>query len=301
MKPAPFDYFAPQTLDEALHHLAQHGDEAKLLAGGQSLVPAMNFRLAQPAVLIDLNGISELNFIRAAKNEGGDSGDSGLYIGAMTRQSAVERSDLVAARLPLLRDTMPYIAHRQIRNRGTFGGSLAHADPAAELPAVAVALGTKMRVQNARGVRWIDAADFYVSLFATALEPDEVLTEVRLPALPARSGWSIQELSRRHGDYALAGVAVVVTLDEAGRCADARIVFLSVGEGPVQATRAVQMLHGETPSDALFAETAQVAAAQDIDPLADIHASAAYRRHLAGVLTERALVEAFGRAQNNAF
>ena len=300
MKPAPFDYFAPQTLDEALQHLAQHGDEAKLLAGGQSLVPAMNFRLAQPGVLIDLNGISELNFIRAAKNEGGDSGDSGLHIGAMTRQSAVERSDLVAERQPLVRDAMPYIAHRQIRNRGTVGGSLAHADPAAELPAVAVALGARMRAQSQRGARWIDAVDFYVSLFATALEPDEILTEVRLPALPAHSGWSIQELARRHGDYAIVGVAVVVTLDEAGRCADARIVFLSVGEGPVQARQAVQVLRGETPSDALFAEAAQVAAARDIDPLADIHATAAYRRHLAQVLTRRALVEAFGRAQNKA-
>ena len=294
MKPAPFDYFAPQTLDEALHHLAQHGYEAKLLAGGQSLVPTMNFRLAQPGVLVDLNGIDDLNFIRPSEN-------GGLHLGAMTRQSRVERSDLVVERLPLVHDAMPYIAHRQIRNRGTFGGSLAHADPAAELPAVAVALGSRMRVQSVRGERWIDAVDFYVSLFTTALEPDEILTEVMLPALPARAGWSIQELARRHGDYAIAGVAVVVTLDEAGRCADARIVFLSVGEGPVQASQAVQVLIGETPSDKLFAETAQVAAAQDIDPLADIHATAAYRRHLAGVLTERALVEAFGRAQTNAF
>ncbi len=300
MKPAPFDYFAPQTLDEALHHLAQHGYDAKLLAGGQSLVPTMNFRLSQPSVLIDLNGIDDLNFIRPAKN-GDDSMASGLHIGAMTRQSAVERSDLVAERLPLVRETMPYIAHRQIRNRGTVGGSLAHADPAAELPAVAVALGARMRAQSQRGARWIDAADFYVGLFTTALELDEVLTEVALPALPARSGWSIQELARRHGDYAIAGVAVVVTLDEAGRCDEARIVFLSVGEGPVQANRAVQLLLGEMPSPQLFAEAAQVAAAQDIDPLADIHATAAYRRHLAQVMTQRALVEAFERAQTNAF
>ncbi len=300
MKPAPFDYFAPQTLDEALHHLSQHGYDAKLLAGGQSLVPAMNFRLAQPGVLIDLNGIADLAFIRPAANGAGNHG-MGLHIGAMTRQSAVERSDLVAEQVPLGRDTMPYIAHRQSRNRGTFGGSLAHADPAAEWPAVAVALGGKMRAQSQRGARWIDAVAFYVSLFATALEPDEILTEVRLPALPARSGWSIQELSRRHGDYALAGVAVVVTLKETGRCADARIVFLSVGEGPVMATQGVQTLLGETPSPELFAEAAQVAAAQDIDPLADIHATAAYRRHLAQVLTERALIEAFGRAQSNAF
>ncbi len=294
MKPAPFDYFAPQTLDEALHHLSQHGYDAKVLAGGQSLVPTMNFRLAQPGVLVDLNGIDALNFIRP-------NGDGSLHIGAMTRQSAVERSGLVAERQPLVRDAMPYIAHRQIRNRGTFGGSLAHADPAAELPAVAVALGSKMRAQSVRGARWIDAADFYVSLFTTALESDEVLTEVALPALPARSGWSIQELARRHGDYALAGVAVVATLDTAGRCDEARIVFLSVGEGPVQARQAVRVLLGETPSDALIAEAAQVAAAQDIDPLADIHATAAYRRHLAAVLTERALVEAFGRVGGNAF
>ncbi len=290
MKPAPFRYFAPQTLDEALSLLAEHGYDAKALAGGQSLVPAMNFRLAQPAVLVDLNRIPELAFVQAAD-------DGGLRIGAMTRQRTLERDPLVEARAPLIHAAMPHIAHAQIRNRGTIGGSLAHADPAAELPAVALALDASFRLRSQRGERWVAASEFFVSLFTTALEPDELLVEVALPPPLPRTGWAIQEVARRHGDYALVGVATALTLDEAGRCRQARIALLSVGDGPVLAKKAAALLAGERPTPDLITTVAETVARDEIDPASDIHASAAYRRHLAKVLTRRALTEAFERTK----
>ena len=289
VKPAPFDYYAPTTTDEALALLTEHGYDAKLLAGGQSLIPTMNFRLAQPALLIDLNPIAELAYIQP-------TADGGLRIGAMTRQRALEKSALVAERAPLLHATMPYIAHTQIRNRGTIGGSLAHADPAAELPVIAVALDAQLKVRSQSGERWVAAQDFYMALFTTDLAPDEILVEVVLPPVAPRSGWSIQEISRRHGDYAMVGVAAHVTLDAQGRCAQARIVLLSVGDGPVQAQGAMGLLQGEVPTPQLITAAAETCATQDIDPTADIHASVAYRRQLAKVLTKRALTAAFGRA-----
>jgi carbon-monoxide dehydrogenase medium subunit len=288
MKPAPFRYIAPGTLDEALSALGDYGEEAKALAGGQSLIPTMNFRLAQPGVLVDLNPVAELAYLEPTP-------DGGLRIGAMVRQRAVERSALVAQRAPLLHATMPHVAHVQIRNRGTIGGSLAHADPAAELPAVAVALNGQMRLQSRRGERWVDAADFYQGLFTTALAPDEIVAEVALPPMPAQSGWSILELARRRGDFALAGVAALVTLEE-GRCRQATLVFFGVGEGPIPAPSASRVLAGEMPTQAAITAAAEAAAEQDLDPSADIHASAGYRRHLAKVLARRALDEAFGRA-----
>lgn len=290
MKPAPFVYFAPTSTDEALTLLAEHGYDAKMLAGGQSLIPTMNFRLAQPAVLIDLNNIPDLAYIEPAT-------DGGLRIGAMTRQRAVEKSDLIAQRAPLLHATMPYIAHVQIRNRGTIGGSLAHADPAAELPVIAVALDAQLKVRSKLGERWVSAQDFYVALFATDLAPDEILMEIALPPLEPRSGWSIQEISRRQGDYAMVGVAATVSLDERGRCSGGRIVLLSVGEGPTLAHKAMATVQGELPTPELIAAAAEACAMQDIDPTADIHASVAFRRQLAKVLTKRALREAFQRAR----
>jgi carbon-monoxide dehydrogenase medium subunit len=191
---------------------------------------------------------------------------------------------------------MPHVAHVQIRNRGTIGGSLAHADPAAELPAVAVAMGARLRLQSVRGSRWVEASDFYQGLFTTDLAPDEIVAEVALPPMPARSGWSIQELARRRGDYALVGVAAVVALDEGGRCRQVDLVYFSVGDGPVAAPSAAEPLAGEQVNRRMVAEAAAAAVKRDLDPPSDIHASAAYRRHLAGVLGRRALVEAFGRA-----
>lgn len=287
MKPAPFRYFAPETLEEALELAAEHGHDAKLLAGGQSLIPAMNFRLAQPAVLIDLNRIEALSYIR----EDADTGCLG--IGAMTRQRQAEGDSLVARRAPLIHQAMPYVAHVQIRNRGTLGGSLAHADPAAELPAVLLALRARVRLASCEAERWVQAQDFFTGLFETALAPEEVLTEIQIPPLPPRSGSAFAEFARRHGDYALVGVAAQVALDESGACSQCQLVFLSVGEGPVVAKQAQDALTGRRPQPEILSQAAHLAASSDIDPQGDIHASAEYRRHLARVLAERVLKEAF--------
>jgi len=287
LKPAPFAYFTPATLDEALALLAEHGGDAKPLAGGQSLVPAMNFRLARPAMLVDLNRIAELAYVRA---------DSGVSIGAMTRQRAVERSDVVARAAPLLAEAMPSIAHAQIRNRGTVGGSIAHADPSAELPAVMLALEARFRAQSARGERSIPAGEFFKGMLETALEPGELLVEITVPPLAIRSGTAFLEMARRHGDYALVGVAALVTLDPRGRCQTARIACLSVGDGPVLLVEAGKVLAGHSPSEELLRAAGDAAATSDVDPPSDIHASAAYRRQLVAVLTRRALARAFERA-----
>lgn len=293
MKPPSFNYLAPTILDEALAHRADYGDEAKLLAGGQSLIPTLNFRLAQPTLLIDLNPIADLNYIRPTP-------DGGVVVGTMTRQRQVEINPHIAARAPLVHQTMPYIAHVQIRNRGTFGGNLAHGDPASELPAVALALNARFQAQSrAGGTRWIAAREFYYGLFANALRPDEILTAVELPPVPPRTGTAIHEMARRHGDYALVGVVAVVTLTEGGQCQDASIAFLSVGDAPVLAHKAMAVLAGQALTDKTITAAAETAATQDIDPESDIHATAAFRRHLATVLTRRVLTEATQRAQKS--
>jgi carbon-monoxide dehydrogenase medium subunit len=288
MKPAPFEYHRPESVEEALSLLAEHGYDAKLLAGGQSLVPAMNFRMAVPAVLIDLNRIAGLDGI--AEVEGG------LRIGAMVRQRAAERDGLIAARVPLIAETLPYVAHAQIRNRGTMGGSIAHADPAAEIPAVMLALDARFRLRGPNGERLVTAGEFFTGLFGTALEPDEMLTEIELPAAAPRTGWAFDEVSRRHGDYALAGIAATVQVDDAGRCSSARIALLSVGEGPVLATEAAAALVGQAPDEAAIRSAADAASQRDVDPPGDIHASPEYRRQLVKVLVQRVLPRAFERA-----
>jgi carbon-monoxide dehydrogenase medium subunit len=275
-------------VEEALELLARHGGDAKPLAGGQSLVPSMNFRLARPSALIDLNGIAELFYLRA-------DGAGPLRIGAMARQRTVERSATVAERAPLLHEAMPFVAHVQIRNRGTVGGSLAHADPAAELPAVMLAADARMRLRRRDGERWISAAAFFTGLFATALEPHELLVEVEVPAPAARAGHAFLEIARRHGDYALVGVAVLVTLDTSDRCMTAKLAFTGVGDGPVLAHEAAQIVAGERLTPEVIAAAAHAASRRDIDPGSDIHASAAYRRRLAEVLAGRALALAGAR------
>ena len=289
MKPAPFAYARPKTLSEALERLAER-EEAKPLAGGQSLIPAMNFRLAAPTALVDLNRVEELAGIQELPS-------GGLRIGAMTRHSAVERDQRVRMRAPLLAEAMPYIAHPTIRNRGTLGGSLAHADPAAELPAVIVALEAMLVLRGRSGERRVAAADFFTGLFSTALEPGELLTGIEIPPLAPRTGWGFEEFARRHGDYALAGVAAVITVDSAGRCERARVTLLSVGDGPITATNATAVLAGSDLGDAGFREAAERAARDDIDPPSDIHAPAGYRRRLVRVLTRRALSRAVVRAR----
>jgi carbon-monoxide dehydrogenase medium subunit len=291
MKPAPFEYHRPRTLDEALALLADHADEAKPLAGGQSLIPAMNFRLATPAVLVDLNALDELAYIQ--------EGPEGLRLGGMTRQRTVEHSAVIAREAPLIAETMPSIAHPAIRNRGTVGGSLAHADPAAELPAVMLVLDATFVLRNRAGSRAVSAGDFFTGLFSTAVGPGELLTEIRIPKTQTRRGFAFQEISRRHGDFALVGVAASASLDERGNCAGARIALLSVGDRPMLAERAAKALEGQPPTADAIKAAADAAATEDIDPSTDIHASAKYRRQLASVLTRRVLDRAFARALNS--
>jgi CO/xanthine dehydrogenase FAD-binding subunit len=265
VKPAPFEYRAPRSVPEAIALLVAHGDTAKLLAGGQSLVPVLNFRLASPALLIDLNRIPELAGISETRQ-------GGLEIGAMTRNRAIEKSTVVRRRNPLLHEAMPFIAHAQIRNRGTIGGSLAHADPAAELPAVALVCGAEICLQGPKGKRTLPAADFFLGLFTTALGPDEILTAVRFPPWPAGRRHAFLEVSRRHGDFAIVGVAALVEGSEA------RVAIFGAEDMPRLMTGTVSALP-------------KIAAAT-VQPRGDHHASAQYRRELVEVLTRRALEKA---------
>ncbi|MAE97278.1 MAG: molybdopterin dehydrogenase [Deltaproteobacteria bacterium] len=288
MKPARFEYAAPHTLHEAVSLLQQHEDEdVKILAGGQSLVPLLNMRMARPELLVDLNRIGELQYIREE--------DGWLAIGAMTRKRAVEESELVRQRQPVLFEATKLVGHPQIRNRGTVGGSMAHADPAAEYPALALVLGAEMRAVGPGGERRIAAEDFFQSYLMTALEPVEVLTEVRVPVLEAETGWSFLEVARRHGDFALGGATALVRLDGGGSISQARIVLFGLSAGSVRLEEVEGLLIGQRPGDALYEEAGALASRGLEDPLSDTHASAEYRRHLAGVLTKRALGEAVGR------
>jgi aerobic carbon-monoxide dehydrogenase medium subunit len=285
MKPPPFEYVAPTSIDEAVAALAQGGTEAKVLAGGQSLVPLLNFRLARPALLVDLNRIAELAYVTER--------DGGIAIGAMTRQACVERDPALAHSQPLLREAIRWVGHAAIRSRGTIGGSLAHADPAAELPAVVVCLDAQLSVIGPRGRRSVPAADFFLGYLSTALEPDEILLEAWLPALAPCTGQAWLEFARRHGDFALAGVAVSLCL-RGERVETARIVLTGVGGTPVRAREAETLLIGSSVLERVSAAADAVRSA--IDPDADIHASKEYRAHLAGVLTERAVRLAYERA-----
>lgn len=289
MKPPIFDYATPSSLAEACALLAQHDGEAKVLSGGQSLVPLLNMRLARPALLVDLARIPDLDFVRA-------DGD-GFAIGGMTRQRTVELSPQIQAQHPLLHAGMLLIAHPQNRNQGTIGGSLAHADPAAELPALALALDATFQATGPTGERTIGAADFFLTYLTTSLEPTEILTTVRFPTLPRRTGWSILEVARRHGDFGLAGVVAIVALAPDGRIATARLVLFGVGATPIHAAAAEQLLTDQAGDPALFAAVGARAAADLDEPLTDVHASADYRRDLARVLTARALAEATTRAR----
>jgi CO/xanthine dehydrogenase FAD-binding subunit len=291
MKPAPFEYHAPDTLEQALGLLYEYGDEAKLLAGGQSLVPAMNFRVVQPGILIDLNRIGELSFIR----ERGAS----LRIGAMTRERHLEFDPLVAKQTPLLAEAVPFIAHPQIRNRGTLGGSIVNADPAAELPVLMLALGARLKARNISGERWITAQDFFVGMFTTALAPHEILVEIELPPSPPRTGWSFMEVAPRAGDYASMGVAALVTLDENNKCERAKLVYLNAGDGPVDAKEAAALLAGEILNERVIASAAEQASGKEVNPFGNIHASIEYQRHLAKMLTQKALKRAVKRAEEN--
>lgn len=287
MKPANFDYFAPTTVAEALELLRDHASDVKILAGGQSLVPALNFRLSRPAVIVDLNRIAELAYVREEETH--------LAIGALTRQRSIENSEPVARRAPLLAEATKFIGHLPVRSRGTIGGSLVHADPAAEDPALATALDCTMVLKSHRGERRVDARDFFLGVLETAVEPDELLAEIEVPAIPPGSGWSFQEISRRHGDFALAGVAAQITLD-GDRVREARLAACGVGPGPVRLGGAEKVLEQDGISDEAIAAAASVAASE-VSPGADVHATADYRRRLTRAMAARALHQAAERAR----
>ena len=286
MKMPRFCYHRPRSTEEALHLLAEHGDEAKILAGGQSLLPLMALRLSQPAHVIDIGHVADFAGI--------DERDGSVVIGAIVRHADVEHSALVASSAPLVSAAVPFIGHRAIRNMGTACGSLAHADPAGELPAVALALDAELVVRRLDGERTIPAADFFLGYLDSDIGDGELLSELRLPPWSPSAGWSVQEVSRRHGDYALLGLAAVVDSDSSGRIRGAALSLFGAGSTPVRTPDAEQLLAGQPPSEELF-RAAGDAVMRGIDPPADNHATTAYRRHVAGVLTRRCLTEATQR------
>lgn len=288
MKSADFHYHRPRKLNEALATLKDLGEESKILAGGQSLMPLMNFRLAQPAHVVDINFIDGLDYI---KSESGF-----IKIGCLARQSRLLGDSLVRQRCPVLADALAYVGHEQTRNRGTFCGSLAHADPAAELPAVLLALDGSVTVGNSTGKREIAARDFFHSYLTTALASDDMLLEASVPVQPARAGSSFVEFARRFGDFAIVGVAAVLVPDNE-RIAEASIALTGVGDKPWRERKLEESLIGKTASPELFTRAAGEVAAK-ICPNSDIHASESYRRSLAGVLTRRALTEAWNKARH---
>jgi len=287
VKPPRFEYHAPRSVDEAVDLLGRYGGDAKVLAGGQSLMPMLNFRLTRPAALIDVNRIAALAYVR--------EDDGVVAFGAMTRQRTIEFSPEVARRLPLLREATRWVGHLPIRSRGTIGGSIAHADPSAEYPAVLTALEGEVVAQGPRGRRTLQAAELFETYLTTRLAPDELLVEVRLPAMPAGAGHAFEEFARRHGDFAIVGIAAMVVRDGA-RCRTARLATAGAGPVPVRLRAAEEILERDGLGDAAIAAAA-ARAAELVRPDSDVHASADYRRHLAGVLTARALTRAVERAR----
>jgi carbon-monoxide dehydrogenase medium subunit len=288
MKPPPFTYHACRTIDEAVGVLDSDPDGAKVLAGGQSLVPMLNLRLAAPDNLVDLNGIPDLAYIRA------ESG--GVAIGATTRQYLVERSDELHSALPVVREALSHVGHSQIRNRGTVVGSICHADPAAEMPAVFLTVGGEITARSSAGTRKIRSEDFFESYLTTSLDPNEIATEVRFDAPSGRTGWYFEEVARRHGDFAMLGVVALISL-EGDTVSRARITIFGGGSTPLRMSATEQLITGATVGDigGLLARAAEQASAA-VRPTDDIHASADYRRHVAGVLTKRAITRSLDRA-----
>ena len=282
MKPAKFDYHAPTSLDDAVALLQRYGGDAKILAGGQSLMPLLNFRLSRPAALVDLNRIASLAYIREENGQ--------VRLGAMTRQRTIEFSPVVARRLPLLGEATKWVGHLPIRTRGTIGGSIAHADPSAEYPAVLTALEGEVVARGPKGERVVKAKDLFVTYLTTSLEPDEVLVEVRLPMMDAAAGFALEEFARRRGDFAIVAIAALVVRD-AARCKQARLATAGAGPVPVRLRAAEEILERDGVTDAAI-DAAARRAAELVSPDSDIHASADYRRHLTMVLTRRALKRA---------
>lgn len=289
MKPIKFDYYSPASAPEALDKLAELGYDGKVLAGGQSLIAAMNFRMARPAALVDLNNVPELAYIKPAA-------DGSVAIGTMTRVSKVEHDPEVAKRFPLIAEVAKYIAHPQIRRRGTFGGAIAHADPAGQLPSIAVVMDANILIRGKGKERWVKAPELIIGPFMTVIEPDEMLSEVVLPANPPHTGSNYSQVSRQSGGYAQAAVASVVTLD-GENVKNVRLVLMSVGEVPILSQKAVELMVGQKPTAEVLKAVAEAAASSEIDPATDLHATADYRRSLIRVLVTRSLAESIARAK----
>lgn len=287
MKPPAFDYVRPASPEEAVEALARAGGDGKILAGGQSLMPMLNFRLLRPSVLVDINRVAALDRIDA------DAG--GLRIGALARHHKVEMSPVVRQHLPIVSAAMTHVAHLAIRNRGTIGGSLAHGDPAAELPMLCALLGARFKIRGPGGHRMIEASEFHLGPLTTALAETELLEEIAIPYLPPRTGWGFEEVARRHGDFAIVAVGATVSL-EAGRVSQARIAVTGVGEAPLRIAAAEKLIVGAREPDSALLEAAGQAVMDAIDPGNDLHASSDYRLHVAGALTRRAVRAAFERA-----
>jgi CO/xanthine dehydrogenase FAD-binding subunit len=286
VKPAPFDYVDPRTIDEVVERLAQHGDDAKVLAGGQSLMPMLNLRLARPSVVIDINRVAGLDDVQHS--------DGVLRLGALVRQRVLER--WTVGRAPLLGAALRLIGHTAIRNRGTVAGSLCHADPASELPALFLCLDGAALVRSQSGARTVEARDLFVGPLTTTLASDEVVTETHWPLPSADAGWGFHEIARRHGDFALVGAAALIARS-GNRVRSARIALFGAGPTPVRATAAEKMLAGADAGPGVMREAARLAA-DALDPQSDIHAPASYRKNVARTLTERALADALARARD---
>jgi CO/xanthine dehydrogenase FAD-binding subunit len=290
MKPAQFDYYAPASVEEALDTLAELGYNGKVLAGGQSLIAAMNFRMARPEALVDLNNIKELSYIKP-------TADGGLAIGTMTRVYAVQHDPEVIKRFPLLPEVTHFIGHSQIRRRGSFGGAIAHADPSGQLPGIAMIMNAKCLVRGkGKEDRWVEAKDLIIGPFMTVIEYEELLTEVVLPPNPPRTGSSYQQVARQSGGYALAAATSVVTLDDKDRCKSVRLILMGVGEMPILSQKVSDLLVGQQANEDLFKTVAE-AVQSEIDPATDLNGTAEYRRDLIRTLVPRSLSTAFDRAK----
>jgi CO/xanthine dehydrogenase FAD-binding subunit len=290
MKPPVFDYVAASSIDMAVAALAEAGGEAKILAGGQSLVPMLNFRLLRPSILIDINRIAGLSFVEETPQH--------IRVGALTRHHQLETSPVIARHLPVVSCAMTHVAHLAIRNRGTIGGSLSHADPAAELPMLALLLDAELHIASSSGKRTVAAREFFIDALTVDLGVDDLVTEIVLPKLPPNTGWAFEEVARRHGDFALAAVAVTLTAGD-GVVTQARVALTGVGPTPLRATEAEAFLVGHTVDRRLTGRMIEAVRAA-IAPETDLHASSDYRRHLAGVLSGRALAAAWRRAATSA-
>lgn len=284
MKPSAFEYFTPGSVAEAIELLERYEDEAKIIAGGQSLVPMMNFRLARPEFLIDINGIKDLDYI---KEEGDD-----LLIGALTRERDLELSPLVKERCPILAKAVSFLGHSTIRNRGTIGGSLVHADPSGEISTTICALNAEMKIAGPSGERTIGFEEFFLTYLTTSLEPSDILVEIRIPTLQEKVGWSFVELSRRAGDFAIVAVAAILFMDESGTCSEARISMGGVASTPIRAVEAEALLSGQVITNELIEKAGQEAA-EETDTEPDYHASSEYRKDMARVFVQRGLKEAW--------